>query len=380
MDSPTQTPAEEMPQNRVLLVLSEAADRDSITEILLPESFSLEHASSPAEAQAIHPHFQPDLVILDLPNDATSITDFLGELGSDSLTKRATVIVVLAVDQAAPALVIGEAEIVDFMRRPFRTTEVLARVRNQIAHRRLQLQHTALISQRDTTLVARDRFMGMAAHDLRNPLASIRGLSELLRDGAVGSLTSDQRELVESINEASESMHALLNEMLDFATIEAGKFKFEPAPHDLVNLIDRSLHPANIEAAKKSTRLLFLAPKHPPLALIDAAKIRQVLENLLSNAVKYSPPGSTITVEFHAKAHHCGFAIKDQGPGIPAGEHEQLFRDFGRLSVRPTGGESSTGLGLAICQRIVNAHGGTIEAENLAQGGCEFRVTLPLAP
>ena len=134
----------------------------------------------------------------------------------------------------------------------------------------------------------------------------------------------------------------------------------------------------NIEAAKKQTQVAFETHAPPPTLLVDAAKMRQVIDNLLSNAVKYSPPGSAITISIQndATLGKIGFAVRDQGPGIPDGERDKLFKDFGRLSARPTGGEKSTGLGLAICRKIVEAHGGMITAENLPGRGCEFRVSL----
>ena len=94
--------------------------------------------------------------------------------------------------------------------------------------------------------------------------------------------------------------------------------------------------------------------------------------------MKYSPPGSTVTVELEASPARSCIAVRDQGPGIPESERDKLFKDFGRTSVKPTGGEKSTGLGLAICRKIVDAHHGTITAENLPDRGCVFRVTLPL--
>jgi signal transduction histidine kinase len=118
--------------------------------------------------------------------------------------------------------------------------------------------------------------------------------------------------------------------------------------------------------------------KHEVVAKLDSAKIRQVIDNLLSNAVKYSPPGSIITVTVREELGQCSFSVIDQGPGIPENERHKLFQDFGRLSAQPTGGEKSTGLGLAICRKIVEAHGGGITAENLPGRGSEFRVTLPL--
>jgi signal transduction histidine kinase len=219
----------------------------------------------------------------------------------------------------------------------------------------------------------------MAAHDLRNPLASIRGLTEFLRDGAVGPLSADQRDLIETIHGASQQMLDLVNELLDVATIEAGELKLRLEPHDLADLIARSIALTNMEAARKQTVVTLANTNLRLVAMLDPAKMRQVVDNLLSNAVKYSPPGSAITVTLHheAAAGLCGFAVQDQGPGIPEGERDRLFQDFSRLSAQPTGGEKSTGLGLAICRKIVEAHRGSITAENLPTRGCEFRVLLP---
>jgi signal transduction histidine kinase len=175
-------------------------------------------------------------------------------------------------------------------------------------------------------------------------------------------------------------MLSMVNELLDVATIEAGELKLSAERHNVGELIEKSVYLANIDAAKKKTQIAFAPPAGPVFATIDNAKIQQVVNNLLSNAVKYSPPGSQVTIELRADGQHCIFGVKDQGPGIPENERDKLFKDFGRLSAKPTGGEKSTGLGLAICRKIVEAHRGTIEARNLPAGGCEFRVTLPLAP
>jgi two-component system sensor histidine kinase/response regulator len=111
--------------------------------------------------------------------------------------------------------------------------------------------------------------------------------------------------------------------------------------------------------------------------VVDGPKIRQVLNNLLDNAIKFSPPSSTITVETELAPSHCSIAVRDMGPGILASEHARLFKDFSRTSVQPTSGETSTGLGLSICRQIMQAHAGTIRAQNVP-GGAEFRITFPI--
>jgi len=146
----------------------------------------------------------------------------------------------------------------------------------------------------------------------------------------------------------------------------------------VVEIVERSVHLSNIEAAKKSTRIEIVKKDGDPIVDVDRNKIRQVVDNLISNAVKYSPRGSIITVLIHANDSVAGFAVRDSGPGVPEHERHKLFKDFGRLSAQPTGGEKSTGLGLAICRKIVEAHSGTIGVNSVPGRGAEFFVNLPL--
>jgi signal transduction histidine kinase len=200
-----------------------------------------------------------------------------------------------------------------------------------------------------------------------------------MREGAVGPLTPEQLDLIETIHGASQSMLHMVNELLDVATIEAGELKLSLEMYNLGNLVAKSVSMISREALKKKTHVTFDTPVEPVMLAIDPAKMKQVVDNLLSNAIKYSPPGSSIRafVTPNPVNSTCSFSVRDQGPGIADDERDKLFKDFSRLSSKPTGGEKSTGLGLAICRKIVEAHHGLIVAENLPERGCEFRVTLP---
>jgi len=219
----------------------------------------------------------------------------------------------------------------------------------------------------------------MVAHDLRNPLASIRGLAEFLQDGTVGQLTPDQLDLVNTIHEASQGMLAMVNELLDLSVIESGELKIQPDDRPVDELLTKAVYLNNINAGKKGSRIEFATPPHAMTLRIDGDKVRQVLDNLLSNAIKFSPPNSVVTVATETSAACYSVLVKDQGPGIPEDERHKLFQDFGQTSVKPTAGEKSTGLGLAICKRIMEAHGGSIEAETARAGGGVFKITFPFA-
>ena len=267
---------------------------------------------------------------------------------------------------------------VDYLPKPIRAKEALARIRTHLQVRHLRAEQQLLVEELRKANAAKNKLLGVAAHDLRNPLASIRGLAEFLRDGVVGKLTPEQLDLVEIIHSASKQMLVLVNDLLDVATIEAGELQMSLQMADSAQIVDQAVYLANIEASAKQTKIEIVRHDRPPLHRLDPNKIRQVVDNLLSNAIKFSPPGSTITVEVEAIAGSIVLAVRDQGPGVPETERHRLFKDFGRTSVQPTGGEKSTGLGLAICRKIVEAHHGTITAENLPGRGCVFRVVLPL--
>jgi two-component system, sensor histidine kinase and response regulator len=356
--------------SRVLIVDDDRINVRILQGILQSEGFDIASAGSGEEALERYDAFKPDLVLLDVMMPGMDGFQTCRELRQRHGTGSAPVIFITAKAESEDVVAGFTAGGVDYLPKPFRAKEALARIRTHLHNRKL-------LEQLSSANAAKNRFLGMCAHDLRSPLASIRGLAEFLQDPIMGSLSNDQRDLAVTIQSTAQSMLQLVNELLDVATIEAGELRLELQPCELGSLVEKSIYLANLDATRKNTRIE-LTERTPaaPIA-VDENKIRQVLANLLSNAVKYSPPGSQIRVSFNATADSQSFTVLDQGPGIPEAERDQLFKDFGRLSTKPTGGEKSTGLGLAICRKIVAAHSGTIVAENHPAGGCAFRVTLP---
>jgi signal transduction histidine kinase len=366
---------------KILVVDDDRLNLRIIGGILRGEGYVLAEGNSGERAMELYAEFKPDLVLLDVMMPGIDGFETCRRLKTIYGGKCAPVIFITAKNESDDVVEGLGAGGVDYLPKPFKAKEVLARIRSHLQNRALDEQQKLLVEQLSQANAEKNKFLGMAAHDLRNPLASIRGLTEFLREGSVGPLNPEQKDLIETIHSASQSMLVLVNELLDVAAIEAGELQLHLEAEDLAILIGKSVAFMNMEAAKKKTCVTIAPAKAAPKLVLDAAKMRQVIDNLLSNAIKYSPPGSTITVTLAADAAHgtCTFAVQDQGPGIPEGERDRLFKDFSRLSVKPTGGEKSTGLGLAICRKIVEAHRGTITAENLAAGGCEFRVVLPIS-
>jgi signal transduction histidine kinase len=359
--------------SKILIVDDDRLNRQILKGILRTDGFILHEAESGEAALKSYEMIEPDLVLLDVVMPGMDGLQTCRILRDRYGSACAPIIFITAKAESDDVVQGLEAGGVDYLPKPFRPKEALARIRTH-------LQNRLLVAQLSNANAAKNRFLGMAAHDLRNPLASIRGLAEFLRDGTVGPLTPEQHDLVDSIHEASQSMFDLVNELLDVSVIEAGELQLHFEPVSLADLVEKAIQLGNIQAARKRTRIVFTEGEPPPPVTADPQKIKQVVENLLSNAVKFSPPGAIVTVQTSSDRDGCSFSVRDQGPGIPEDERHKLFQDFGRTSVLPTAGEKSTGLGLAICRKIIDAHHGVIGATNLPGGGSEFKFSLPHQP
>ncbi len=235
------------------------------------------------------------------------------------------------------------------------------------------------IAQKNRELLAlnqlKNQFLGMAAHDLRNPLSALQGISTLLLEAPLLQ-ESVKREFLTNIQSASEQMLALVNDLLDVSVIESGHFVLKRRSGSLARLVAERVRLARFTAQTKGMTIEY-ADNLLAFAAFDADRLAQVVDNVLSNAIKFAPAGSRVWVELMDEPDHVGFAVTDQGPGISAADRERLFAPFQRLRNRPTGGEKSTGLGLAISHKMVTAHGGSIRVEGVPGGGSRFIVTLP---
>lgn len=365
---------------RILIVDDDRMNLRILGGILKAEGYTLVEAATGEQAMELYAAAPPDLVLLDVMMPGIDGFDACRKLRERYGADCAPIIFITAKSDSDDVVEGLAAGGVDYLPKPFQAKEVLARIRTHLLNRQLIKEQRDLVDELSRANAAKNRFLGMAAHDLRNPLASIRALAEFLREGTFGPLNPDQLDLTNTIHEAAHSMLDLVNDLLDVATIEAGELKLARAPYDLAELVAKCVAMENLAAARKQTHIVVEPFTGPMMAPMDVPKIKQVVENLLSNAVKYSPPGSAVTVQFYRTATQIGFGVLDQGPGIPEAERDKLFKDFGRLSARPTGGEKSTGLGLAICRKIIDAHHGSISAANRPGSGCEFRVSLPLSP
>lgn len=254
-------------------------------------------------------------------------------------------------------------------------TDDLTRINNELANlqRDLAKKNAQLVSLNEE----KNRFLGMAAHDLRGPLGVILSYSSFLEDEAADVLDDEQKEFVTTIKTTSRFMLQLVEELLDVTVIESGHLVLQTEPVELCALTQRISKMNSLLAAQKDIRIECDCPEQGALVEVDLGKIGQVLTNLLSNAIKFSHSGSCVTVRILDDDDHVTVAVTDEGQGIPPDELPKLFSAFGQTSARPTGGETSTGLGLAIVRKIVEGHGGQVHVESTLKVGSTFSFTLP---
>ena len=224
----------------------------------------------------------------------------------------------------------------------------------------------------------KDKFLGMAAHDLRNPITVVKGYLAILLDDLLGEIPGPQREIMAKMDKACQTMLSLIDDLLDVSAIEAGALQLKPQQVDICEFLTECYESNRILAKPKEIELKLALHAPLPEAWIDTDRINQVVNNLITNALKFSHPKTTVTLEAKANEDHVEISVVDQGQGIPKDEIPKVFREFGRVSVRPTAGESSTGLGLAIVKRIVKAHNGQIWVESEVGKGSTFTFSLPL--
>jgi signal transduction histidine kinase len=220
----------------------------------------------------------------------------------------------------------------------------------------------------------KNMFLGMAAHDLRSPIIVVQGFAGIIEE----SVSGENKEFASIIAKQSHKMLSLLNDILDFSMIEAGKIALKKEKVDYLSIVTQNINMNRIFAQKKQIKISYEFEINDQVMFIDSGKIEQVLNNIIGNAIKYSYPDSTIHIKVLASEDMLVTEIQDQGDGIPPHEIVDIFSPFKKSSVLPTGGEASHGLGLAIVKKIIEEHGGKVGVNSELGIGSQFYFMLPI--
>ncbi len=225
----------------------------------------------------------------------------------------------------------------------------------------------------------KNQFLGMATHDIRNPLSVIMTYADFLLDETKNSLSEEHQNFLKIIFSSAEFLLSLIENLLDITQIESGKLTLNLQRINIVELAQNNIALNNSLAAKKNVKIYLNQSSKNISINVDPPKLEQVLNNLTSNAVKFSHPGSSVQVNIIEKDQSVVFEFEDQGVGIPENMVDKIFTPFEKASSEGTAGEKTTGLGLSIAKKIIEGHGGTIMVSSKLGVGSKFSFELPKA-
>jgi signal transduction histidine kinase/GAF domain-containing protein len=254
-------------------------------------------------------------------------------------------------------------------------------------HTGTEFEPAALVVHQDVTALKdaerlKDEFIGIAAHELRTPLAVLKGFAQMLivqtARGKGPELTDWQMEALQGIDQATLRMVELIDDLLDVTRLQAGRLELHIEPIDIVAMLQRILKRQQITTEQHTLSLL--TPLEHLVVQVDPRRIEQVLNNLLNNAIKYSPTGGNVevTIEEDAAQQVAIVSVRDFGIGIPVQQQARVFGRFVRADNARAHGIGGTGLGLYLCRELVERHGGRIWFESEEGQGSTFHITLPL--
>jgi len=226
----------------------------------------------------------------------------------------------------------------------------------------------------------KNEILGTVAHDLKNPLGVILGRTEMLTELiAAGSAKEGIATQIDHIRDATKRLTSMVDHLISDAMADAFDITIRREPVDLSALVSEVAEANRPSAVNKQQQIAVSTPGHSDLTMCDADRIREAIDNLISNAIKYSPIGGKIDIRVAGDADQVRISVSDEGAGLSPEDLDRLFGRFQRLSAKPTGGESSTGLGLSIVKRIIDMHGGEVTAESAGPGqGSSFVILLPV--
>lgn len=350
----------------VLIVDDAPGVKDVLGIKLEREGYVVAFADTAAEATQALEHHEFDLILLDVRLPDGNGLDLLKQMRQRRSLLDTPIIMISGMDQSDDVVGALRDGANDYVIKPFDLAVVVARIRTQVALKRLKEAH--------------DHFLRITSHDLKKPLLVMLDVARQLQAEypAGATVTDDMRAALHFLTDSGEFMQVIISDLLDLGALRDQKLRLTKRPTDFGAVVRLAVARNEPYANSKGSELRMDFARDLPNIPADDGRVMQVLENLIGNAIKYSPPGSTTAVRTTRDGDWILCEVIDTGPGIPDKEKELLFKEYARLSNAPTGGEMSTGLGLSICRELVLLHGGDIGARNNPDRGATFWFRLPV--
>lgn len=348
----------------ILVIDDEADNFDVIETFLNGEEYQLNYAPSAKDALSLLETFQPDAILLDLMMPNMSGIEFCKVFKADAKWQHIPIIMVTSLTSKEDLGRCLAAGADDFLGKPLNSIELRARLHAML---RLKQQYDNV----QALLRLREDMVNMIVHDLRNPIASILLAAEVLRHPALP--PEKQKKKIEQIIVGSQDLRVLVDDLLLMAKLESGKLTLNRSQVDLQHLCEAAIAGLQEIAAQKNIHLSFKLPEinlHPVHG--DPVLLRRIIDNLLSNAIKFSPQDGQVTLLLEQKDASTRIQVSDLGPGVSEDLRQSIFEKYeiGTLIK----GTSQTGLGLAFCKIVTEAHGGNITVQDNHPRGSVFTI------
>ena len=351
----------------VLVVDDNENNRDILSRRLTRQKYTVSVAENGQEALDIVERQKFDLIILDIMMPGISGLEVLRRLRKTYSVADLPIIIATARDQSEEIVSALELGANDYITKPLDFPVALARIQTQLEVKQLS--------------ELKDEFIRMASHDLKNPLAVVLGLVRIIEKrvppGQV--MTPDAHDLLSKITKRSLEMQGIIEDFLDFHALQDGRLSLVKVQTNLNEIAQEVVEGTRDYASVKGIQLSLNMDAQLPPVNADADRVMQVVRNLISNALKFSPPGSAAIVTTRQENSHVVLEVSDTGPGLTIEDLEKVFTKYARLSNKPTGGEKSSGLGLAICKQMIDLHDGEIGVKNNPEKGASFWFKLPIS-
>ncbi len=356
----------------VLVIDHEEMARISCDRVLSRAGMQVMIAGSGREGLEIIRREAPDLVLVDLKmpeGEGVEVARRIAELDPHIVT-----IIITGYATIESAVAVMKEGAYDYLAKPFTPDELLIVVRRGLEKRRLDLESRALREEKETM---ERNFVTMVTHQLRSPLAAIMQYFEVLLGDFAGGLTDLQREMLSRAGGRLDGLLRLINDWLDMSRVHAGEILNRLREVEPRECVDAALAGLEMAARGKNVKIITNIPEPPILLRIDPDSFREALSNLISNSIKYTPEGGEVGIGVRRQDDWVVLDVEDNGFGIDEKEIPFIFDQFFRSKAKEVREQEGTGVGLAIVQRIIQAHGGKIEVRSRLGKGTTFSIFLP---
>jgi signal transduction histidine kinase len=347
-------------RGHLLVVDDNNLNREMLTRRLERRKYAVTSVENGERALAVIEKDNIDMVLLDVMMPGMSGIEVLEVIRKRFSTAEMPVIMTTAKTQSEDIIDALKHGANDYVTKPIDFNVLMARVETHLNLKSL--------------FKLKDDFLSIASHDLKNPLFVVVCQAYLIANKVpVGTpMTEEAFDMVHKIAQHARTMQSIIADFLDFQAVEDGHIRIEHKPFDIRALALRVVESQSVYAAEKKINISYQPDIENPEITGDAGRLEQVMQNLIGNAIKFNPQNGNVLVRVRGVEDKVSFEVSDEGPGLTQDDLGKAFKQYGRLSNTPTGSEKSNGLGLAICKKLIDLHGGEIGVHNNPDRGACF--------